>query len=813
MKHHVFLCNFANKIQKMSDREKILSWLQPYVINIMVLVGLIFLLKAFLGFVQHDSNDITVAVVGVSIIDAVLATGFLSLIIFPVYVLVRLVSSKASVIVTSFICAFILLLEISLTVFTMKSGALMDNEIFLRPFNEVVETMQSGVSNLWLILVGFVIFMVLYCWLMNLMVKCLGFRKKLSIFIIVMVILTSSFIWLIPKMEDTTDPNKRNFIADKTWYLIRSTMSSDDLACAYVEYDESKIKEYISMHSGRNYPDLQHPMEFVDNTKDNLSRFFRDSDDKPNIVLLIVESLGNEWMGTKNTVAPIMPFVDSLSRHSLYWENCLSTTPRSFGAVPALTGSVTCGIRGYQFGNMPKTNTLIGILKSNGYATNAFYSGQFYFDCIAEYLISQKIDYMSDFYKDYEADKDKNKGCFWGYHDEFLFDKSIKVLEDKKGPMFNMFVTISTHDEISKDNPVFAKAVEKADKIVEKTREVKKVTNSEHNKAITFAYTDDCLKKFFVDYSKRDDFENTIFIITGDHGSGYFMKSDLSRYHVPLIIYSPLLKESEKFKNVVTHNDLVPSLVMLMKNNYHLDTPEKESWAGSCLGVDEDGSGSEMLFVEYAKGVTKILSDGLIYKKEDDKTYKITDDMTLSDASDDPRHEMLRRKMEVYKYVNDYVYLNDKLVSECIFKSDKYNEVLKYNHSDVIECHTSADKHWVNYFLLPDTKIKGQWEKIKISFSADVSFLDELDADQYMDLYFYCSGNNHNYPDYYTDKIVKFFPVDKIEVGEWYKLNVDKEFVVKDATDLKCYIYTYYSKWMESNRALFKNIKIEISGV
>ena len=187
--------------------------------------------------------------------------------------------------------------------------------------------------------------------------------------------------------------------------------------------------------------------------------------------------------------------------------------------------------------------------------------------------------------------------------------------------------------------------------------------------------------------------------------------------------------------------------------------------------------------------------------------------MMLADASDEPYHDVIKRKMDVYKYVNDYVYLNDKLVSDGVLKNDRYEEICKYNKQNTIECRTADDRHWVNYYLCPKTEISGSWDKIKIHLKADVMFLDTLEADQYMDLYFYCSGKNHKYPDYYTDKIVKFFPVDKIEVGEWYKLNVEKEFFVKDASDLQCYIYTYYSKWMESNRTLFKNIKVTVSGV
>ena len=94
------------------------------------------------------------------------------------------------------------------------------------------------------------------------------------------------------------------------------------------------------MREDHTFPDEKFPMEFIDNTKDNLSQYFNESEAKPNIVLLIVESLGNEWMGTNNMMAePIMPFLDSLSKESLYWRNCMSTTLRSFGAVPSLTGS------------------------------------------------------------------------------------------------------------------------------------------------------------------------------------------------------------------------------------------------------------------------------------------------------------------------------------------------------------------------------------------------------------------------------------------------------------------------------------------
>lgn len=787
------------------------SWIQTYIISTLLLIIFVFILKSFLTIFLFES-EFTVITIFYSIIDSLIATCLLSILIFPLYAIVSLFSKKSSAMFIAIVFSLLFLTELSLTIFSIKSGALMDNELFLRPMNEIIETIRSGISNLWLMAVLFIAFILSYCWLTSFLVRRISLNKIVAISASIFIVITSSFIWILPKIENTTNPNIRNFVTNKTWYLIKSTTSSKELTERKVVLDSNIANEYISMHNGRIIPDNNYPMEFIDNTQDNLSQFFKESDTTPNIVILIVESLGNEWMGTNNTVKPIMPFIDSLSKESLYWKNCLSTTLRSFGAIPALTGSVPCGIRGYQFGNMPETNTLLRILKSNGYETNAFYSGEFYFDCIAEYLISQNIDYMSNFYSDYKKENDKNKGNFWGYHDEFLFDKSIDVLKDKKSPMFNMFVTISTHDDIDENNHLFVEAASRAKEIVEETRKTSNVSHNAYKKSITFAYTDDCIRDFFNDYSKREDFKNTIFVITGDHASGSFMNNDMSRYHVPLLIYSPLLKESKCFDNIVTHNDLVPSLVTLLKNKYSLITPEKVSWAGNHLSVNDNESVSEMLFVEYAKGVTKILSNGYIYVKDEDKTYKIHADMSTSDASEEVYHNTIKRKFDVYRHINDHVYLNNKLCSKNLFTKKKYKHIYEYEHSGVIECQTAEDKRWVNFFLLPETKIEGEWNKIKINFSADVSFYDEIEADQYMDLYFYCSGDNHQYPNYYTDKIIKFFPVDKIEIGEWYKLNVEKEFVVKDASNLKCYIYTYYSRMLDSNRALFKNINIKITG-
>ncbi|MCF0206427.1 MAG: sulfatase-like hydrolase/transferase, partial [Bacteroidales bacterium] len=723
-------------------------------------------------------------------------------------------SKKLAWILSALFLSLILILEISLSIFSVKSGALMDGELLLRPWSEVWLTIKNGIPNLALTIIAYLVIVSLFFGLSFLVEKKFRCPKVLSVFMLSIMALSIPSIFLIREIEDVEKPNAKTYIVGKVWYFVRNAATCGDISQGNYPYDKDIIEKYISYNQNSEIADSNFPMERLDNTQDVLSGYFDSSEAKPNIVMLVVESLGCEWLENSNFNEPVMPFLDSLSQKSLYWKNCLSTTQRSFGAVPAVTGSVPCGIRGYQFGNMPENNTLISVLRDNGYKANAFYSGLFYFDCIAEYLISQKIDYMSNFYADYENDEDKNKGCFWGYHDEFLLEKTMDVLnaENSDGsPLLNLIVTISTHDLIDENNPVFAEAVKTAKAIRESVRGERKISDGEYQRMIGFVYVDKAIREFFASYSQRADFKNTIFVITGDHASGYFQENDMSKYHVPLMIYSPMLNKSQTFASLVTHNDIVPSLVALLKNKYGLKTPEKVSWAGKGLSAD-DSSNSEMMFVEYAKGITKMLSGNMLYSNENNKVYELFDGTCMKECESQEIIESMKAKYDAYKYVYSYSYLNNRLCSCPIYSRDSYQTITEYSHKDEILCKTSDDKKWISYYLLPETPIENNYSKVRITINADVSFLDELDADDYMDLYFYCSGDNHAFPYYYTDKIVKFISSEEIVPEQWYKLNISKEFQVLNEPNLKCYIYTYYSKWMESNRAVFKNISINIEG-
>jgi len=103
---------------------------------------------------------------------------------------------------------------------------------------------------------------------------------------------------------------------------------------------------------------------------------------------------------------------------------------------------------------------------------------------------------------------------------------------------------------------------------------------------VTYMFADDCFREFFRKYAQRKEFKNTIFFITGDHHIGSFPStSDIDDYHVPLIVYSPMLKQARRFHSVNTHNNLAPTITSLILNNYPQLTyrPEAVNWVAGVM--------------------------------------------------------------------------------------------------------------------------------------------------------------------------------------------------------------------------------------
>lgn len=339
--------------------------------------------------------------------------------------------------------------------------------------------------------------------------------------------------------------------------------------------------------------DKAFPFWRKENTPDFLGAYFNRSAETPNLVFVVLEGFGNAYTSPKGYIGNFTPFLDSLSRQSLYWENGLSSAGRTFGALPSLTGSLPFGRNGFlEIGQTPENFNLFNILKHNGFETGFYYGGDVSFDRYREFLEYSRVDHIVDefsFGSPYRKLPAHN-GSSWGYEDQAVFSKMLNVQKHQQQPYFNMVLTLSTH------NPFLINKSSYYESLYNKrlqsnilSPEQKKMAGAFKNQLISVINADDALRQFFENYRKRPDFANTIFMITGDHSMPEItLESHIDRFHVPLMIYSPLLKEPKHFQKTASHFDVAPSLLAYYRNNYQLKTPATVAWVGRGFSPDSD---------------------------------------------------------------------------------------------------------------------------------------------------------------------------------------------------------------------------------
>jgi len=85
-------------------------------------------------------------------------------------------------------------------------------------------------------------------------------------------------------------------------------------------------------------------------------------------------------------------------------------------------------------------------------------------------------------------------------------------------------------------------------------------------------FVDDALKTFMENASKQEWFKNTIFVLLGDHGAVLGQpryEIPIEKNHIPLIIYSQLLKRAPKrFDSLCGQIDVFPTLLGMMNMPY-----------------------------------------------------------------------------------------------------------------------------------------------------------------------------------------------------------------------------------------------------
>jgi phosphoglycerol transferase MdoB-like AlkP superfamily enzyme len=341
--------------------------------------------------------------------------------------------------------------------------------------------------------------------------------------------------------------------------------------------------------AGKSSLDPRYPFLHAERTPDTLGGHFRlRPNAPPNLVFLIVEGLGRAFSGPDASLGSFTPFLDELADRSLYWENFLANQGRTFAALPSIFGSLPYGQAGFAaLGTaMPPHVTLLSVLKAQGYHSSFHAGSDLEFDGEREFLRRQGVDVVRerrDFGKPYAIANE------WGYADADVV--SLAIADERasaREPFVAVLQTNTTHSPYTfpGQQRYRLRFEQRLDEL--RVAEAQRAGYRAYREIYaSVLYLDDVLQRYFAAASTSSWYGNTIFIITGDHRLPEIPMADwIDRYHVPLIMYSPLLQAPLRIKSVSSDFDIAPSLLALLSHAYGMRTPAAVTWLGTGLDLE-----------------------------------------------------------------------------------------------------------------------------------------------------------------------------------------------------------------------------------
>ena len=426
-----------------------------------------------------------------------------------------------------------------------------------------------------------------------------------------------------------------------------------------------------------NYVSSDYPFLRTDETPDVLGKFFNvDPSRPPNIVFILVEGLGKAFSGPNAYLGSFTPFLDDLAGKSLYWENFLASQGRTFAALPSILASLPFADRGFNdLGQrMPKHLSLMSILKHNGYRTKFYFGSDLDFDNERLFLQRQGVAVLVGI-NDYDKQYAKSPGTSWGYPDGELMRKSLDMdRRDSQQPYISFVQTMSMHTSYSiPDQEKYIKLFEERMNRLGFDEAQKELHRTYKKIYSTIMYTDEALRFFFEMYAKLPAYSNTLFIITGDHRLPEIpMSTKIDRFHVPLIIFSPMLKRAAHIQSISSHLDITPSLLAFLKKNYPIDAPSTASWVGS--GLDTDPSFRNIHKYPLKHTINNLIDyvSGMYFINQD-RLFSIGKNMDLEPIQDEGKRNELIAEFNQYKSMNDRFTRELKLIPDSLYERYRSN--------------------------------------------------------------------------------------------------------------------------------------------
>jgi uncharacterized sulfatase len=434
-----------------------------------------------------------------------------------------------------------------------------------------------------------------------------------------------------------------------TWPPAGSDGERNKLAAFSQDLFEKRLESLSGDQVVSTAVDSAYPFARQEKTPDTLSPLFQwRQDAKPNFIFIIVEGLGRSFSGPGARLGSFTPFLDALSERSLYWENFLATQGRTFAVLPSVFGSLPQGFYAHP---QITHDSLLSVLKEQGYVLRYFTGTNLEFDHQGEYLSTSGV---TDQFSERDYAPPARRLSDWGYADgDLLAAVSDRLSSDKQWPHATVVQTMSMHTPfVFPEMEVYRKrVVTRLDQLGIPMKD-RAPYQRQLDIYASIMYTDEMIRQFFQRLAKTPAAANTVVFITGDHRLPEIpMATRLERYHVPLIVTSPLLRAPQKIRAVASHFDIAPSLLAMLSNQYGMPTPATVSWMGAGLDVSTSFRSLRAFPMQQTKTELSDFVSGPYYLGKD-QLYRFTQDMQPEPVNQPDVLASLQAALEAFKKTN-----------------------------------------------------------------------------------------------------------------------------------------------------------------
>lgn len=273
-----------------------------------------------------------------------------------------------------------------------------------------------------------------------------------------------------------------------------------------------------------------------------------------NVVVVLEESLGSEFVGSLHPQPEsLTPSFDALMAEGTLLTHAFSTGNRTVRAIEATTSSLPPlpGESIVRRDNSVGLFTLPSLLASQGYQTMFVYGGRALFDGMGTYLHQNGVERMVD-------QSTYPPGTFataWGVCDEAIFTKALEVMDEAHAqgkPFYSLVLSVSNHRPFT-----FPQGHIKAE-------------GRFHRRENVVRYADWALGRFMAQAKSHAFYQNTLFVLMGDHGARVYGKAEipLASYEVPILFVGPGVPAGVRLETLTSSLDVPPTILGILGLDY-----------------------------------------------------------------------------------------------------------------------------------------------------------------------------------------------------------------------------------------------------